>query len=552
LVVQKMTKQGFLLSLFVMILSRYNDDALIQTNSGMIQGELTPKVKMFRSIPYANPPINELRWELPEYIESWGNNTINALNDPPGCPQACYLPPLTCPQTINEDCLYLNIFTPLYANITSQFPVLLFIHGGNFLQGYGGGLLYNATDFVYNRDVIVVTINYRLGALGFLYSDEAGMSGNYGYYDQKMAIEWIHNNIEYFGGNKDEITLYGQSAGAISVALHISDKTDESVNQFKRGIMESEPFGTPLRSTKTWGDLPRVFIKNTGCNIDSNHDELWTCLRSLSMETILYAQNKTENDGLVEFDHFMQLFMPWTPTVGTDIISDQPIRLFQNGDTRDISFISGTVYNEGTEFIYLAYPNGVTKEQVPEILGFLMTPSDALKVIEAYPLPNNTSDYRDYLSLIATDGLFKCPTRNATASHVSQSSFKSLVYNYHFNHASSFNNQSWGPNYTCCWGNIVCHGEELTYIFNTDLTPINATNTANEASLAYYMDEYWYQFSIGNGPGNGGNNINWKPFTLSNQESMIFDINTLVIKNNVDINDSKCAFWDTLDFNWIR
>ena len=197
-------------------LSQMVDDnpILIQTKSGLIQGTMTDKVKMFRSIPYATPPINDLRWEEPQYIPSWGNNTVSATMDPPGCPQACELPPKTCPIIQSEDCLYLNIYAPL--NITSsspKLPVLVFIHGGNFKQGYSGGLLYNGTDFVNYTNSLVVTINYRLGVLGQLWSIEAGMAGNYGFLDQKLALKWIHNNIEYFGGDNSQITLFGQSAG---------------------------------------------------------------------------------------------------------------------------------------------------------------------------------------------------------------------------------------------------------------------------------------------------------------------------------------------------
>ena len=205
---------------------------MIQTKSGLIQGSITNEVRMFRSIPYAAPPIGNLRWAEPQYIPSWNNNTVDATMDPPGCPQSCDLPPKSCPIITSEDCLYLNIFTPL--NITQEsndkLPVLVFIHGGNFKQGYGGGLLYNGTNFANYTNTILVTINYRLGVLGQLWSIEAGMSGNYGLLDQKMALVWINQNIEYFGGDKERVTIFGQSAGISIYAICLLKYNSKYIN----------------------------------------------------------------------------------------------------------------------------------------------------------------------------------------------------------------------------------------------------------------------------------------------------------------------------------
>ena len=396
---------------------------------------------MFRSIPFASPPINELRWAEPQYIPSWGNNTVHATMDPPGCPQICQLPPKTCPTRTSEDCLYLNIYTPL--NITSsspKLPVLIFLHGGNFKQGYSGGLLYNGTDLVNYTNTILVSINYRLGVLGQLWSIEAGMSGNYGFLDQRIAMLWVYNNIEYFGGDNTQITLFGQSAGnpsshytfciflsskllkiiyytqmnhkgAVSVALHLTQTSEQDSKLFQYALMESEPLGTPMRDTTTWGLLPKLFFDKVGCSYDvfvtKDPQELWKCLRNRTVSQILSAQAECEEALKVELDHEMDLFMPWTPTVGTDLFTQQPIRSFQNGDIRDIPFMIGTVMNEGKLFIYEAFPNGIARDQVMEIFAVLIGPENAIKVREHYPFPSNTTDYRDYVSRVATGKYLK-------------------------------------------------------------------------------------------------------------------------------------------------
>ena len=214
------------------------DPSLISTPYGLIQGTIfANEVVMFRSIPYAEPPIDNHRWSQPIPKEPWGpNKTLYATQNPPGCPQVCDLPPNGCPMHQSEDCLFLNIFKPLPPNNTlnknepeteteseSQsdlLPVMIFFHGGNFYQGFSGGPLYNGTRMTLETDVIIVTVNYRLGALGFLWSI-TGPSGNYGMLDQMLSIQWVHDNIQYFGGDPNKVILYGQSAGNLCTFIHI-------------------------------------------------------------------------------------------------------------------------------------------------------------------------------------------------------------------------------------------------------------------------------------------------------------------------------------------
>eukprot|EP01084_Bolivina_argentea_P199433 341248_1 len=280
------------------------------------------------------------------------------------------------------------------------------------------------------------------------------------------------------------------------------------------------------------------------------------------MDQILDAQVQCEKDVTVELDHEMDLFMPWTPTVGTDLFPMQPIRSFQQGKIRDIPFMIGTVSNEGKSFIYGAYPKGIAKNQVMKIFAVILGPENAIKVREHYPEPHNTTDYRDYVSHIATDGLFKCATRNATAQHVrNQFQFKSPVYLYHFDHASSFNQMQWNVNWTYCWGDVVCHAEELSYVFHPDLTPINASYTSGEYALALSMQSYWTQFAKFGNPGNGGSlnpmsttdgSTTWVPFAQNAERSIQFQVDQVVMQSSVDVKDHKCDFWDTLNYDWIK
>jgi len=543
---------------------------LIQTKSGLIRGIKSPSgnTRIFRSIPYATPPTGALRWAAPEPVSDWGNHTINATMDPPGCPQLCDLPPHGCPSVLSEDCLFLNIFSPLQASSSSsKLPVMIFIHGGNFKQGYAGGPLYDGVNLVEFANVILVTINYRLGALGQLWSAEAGMSGNYGFLDQKVAMKWVWNNIEFFGGDNARITLFGQSAGAVSVALHMSQRSKEDSKLFQYAIMESEPMGIPLRDTTTWGVLPKYFFNKLNCSYDvvihKENLELWQCLRSKSMDQILSAQKETEQSLAIELPgHVMDLFLPWTPTVGTDLFPAQPIFMFQHGMLRDIPFIIGTVRDEARSFIYEGYPNGVSKTKAREILALIVGPDDAAHIFVHYPMPRKVDDYRDYLVGIATDGLFNCANRNATSSLLKSGthSRSSNVFYYHFDHASSFNNKLWGANYTCCYGKYVCHAEELTYVFNPDLSISNASYAEGELSLTHTLQAYWTQFATVGDPQDGGSlnptkNMPWSPFVQTptgSEKSIKFQVDDIVLQENQDLDHSKCIFWDSLEYDWIR
>eukprot|EP01084_Bolivina_argentea_P227407 384071_1 len=196
----------------------------VQTEYGSIRGFFNFESRVFRSIPYAAPPIGDLRWQNPQPPISW-NGIKDCTGEVVGCPQKCTRnPPLDsteCPLIQSEDCLYLNIWTSLTVTETSSLPVLLFIHGGSFWSGFGGGLLYNGSRMANETNVVIVTINYRLGALGSLYDTSLGLKGNYGYLDQVYAIEWTYRNIKNFGGNPDQLIIFGESAGGHSVALHL-------------------------------------------------------------------------------------------------------------------------------------------------------------------------------------------------------------------------------------------------------------------------------------------------------------------------------------------
>ena len=183
-------------------LSLAQEELLVKTTTGYVQGHYAPHdVREWNGIPYATPPVGDLRWEQSTPHASW-NDTYVADFMAPGCPQMCNLPPGNCPEYgTDENCLFLSVWAP---NKPSEdpngYPVMFWVHGGAFEQGLGDCALYNGTQYA-ELDVVTVAINYRLGVLGFMASEE--MEGNYGILDQRLALQWTHDNIRGFGGNPD-------------------------------------------------------------------------------------------------------------------------------------------------------------------------------------------------------------------------------------------------------------------------------------------------------------------------------------------------------------
>eukprot|EP00755_Sulcionema_specki_P027449 Sspe_Gene.87785::Locus_59591_Transcript_1_2_Confidence_0.667_Length_767::g.87785::m.87785 len=222
----------------------------VPTDSGDVMGYTVTREKLgshvFRGIPYAAPPVGKLRWAPPTAPTPW-KTPFNASEDGAGCPQECMLPPMACPPRQSEDCLTLNVFTPLGATKGAGYPVMVWLHGGNFFQGYGGGVLYDGSYIVNRSKVIIVSVTYRLGALGFYAA--GNLKGSYGYQDQQQAMRWVQTNIANFGGDPKQVTLWGQSAGAMSIALHMTDPVSDPL--FHAAIMQSEPFSLPFRSPES-------------------------------------------------------------------------------------------------------------------------------------------------------------------------------------------------------------------------------------------------------------------------------------------------------------
>ena len=218
------------------------------THSGQVQGRLIhvkdtkAGVHTFLGIPFAKPPVGPLRFAPPEAPEPW-SGVRDGTSQPAICPQnvtmnmeglkelKLTLPPVS----MSEDCLYLNIYTPAHAQEGSNLPVMVWIHGGALTVGMAS--MYDGSVLAATEDVVVVAIQYRLGVLGFFSTGDEHARGNWGFLDQVAALRWVQQNIAHFGGNPDRVTIFGESAGGISVSSHVVSPMSKGL--FHRAIMES-------------------------------------------------------------------------------------------------------------------------------------------------------------------------------------------------------------------------------------------------------------------------------------------------------------------------
>ncbi|CAN7941360.1 unnamed protein product, partial [Ixodes hexagonus] len=447
------------------------EPTLVRVESGLVAGTRVPvgdkELETFWGIPYAEPPVGRLRFRKPRPNLPW-NGTYNASSKPSPCWQLdLYYKDngaLNYSSASSEDCLYLNIWRPVSSCLKAnscdkKLPVIVFIHGGAFQWGDSSLFLYDPSNFVAMSDVVFVTFNYRLSIFGFLSLETSELPGNMGLWDQNLVLKWVQKNIANFGGDPNEVTLCGQSAGGISVGLHAISPHSQGL--FKRVILQSGTqlstiFGAAYRTAaKITGITAALGCYQYGKSMDEQLRDVVDCLMKLKPQFIF--------ETLKSQDRIKQLFMP---VDGDEFL---PGTLLSDKNWDHLAFneiLIGSFMNEGTLFInYLNYRSPGLLEAFTDdyriasivALGqvFDMSLAHQKQIVKAYfgdDRPHDLEEVGKILGNMFGDAIFYCPTQlfaDATAK------LGISTYRYLFDYRPSY---SFWPKWTG-----ASHGDELLF-----------------------------------------------------------------------------------------
>lgn len=441
------------------------DPAVVQTATGALHGVVAPDHRLFAGIPYAAPPVGPLRWQPPTPALPW-QGVRDATRFGPRCMQDPTADPEFGRQT-DEDCLTLNVWTPPTGG--DKRPVMVWIHGGAFINGSGG--IYDGRWLANRGNVVVVTLNYRLGALGFLAHPALGPPGdvgNYGLADQQAALRWVRDNVADFGGDPDKVTVAGESAGGMSVCDHLV--APDSAGLFRAAIIQSAPCQAQV-SLPVAEKSSLDYAAELGCGDPQSAAQ---CLRGLpanKLRTPVWYY-RVGDDSLSG------------PVTGTKSLPVDPITAIADGHAARVPVMIGTNRDEFTLFVALQYLRGREYDdaQYPQLLAQTFGPNAG--AVEAhYPLASYGNVALAY-SATVTDGVFACVAdRMADAIGRDES-----VYAYEFNDRGA---PAPDPLRGVPFPIGASHSLELRYLFDIGgAPPLDPV----QQKLSGQMIDYWAQF----------------------------------------------------------
>jgi len=475
---------------------------IVTTTYGAVRGTAGPGGDAFLGLPYAAPPTGNLRWRPPRPPAHW-RGVRDATSFAPSCPQNPSANPFLPPGLISEDCLYLNVYTPApRSSDEGGQPVLVWIHGGGLTQD--GSRNYDPTTLAADG-VVVVTINYRLGALGFLAhpalaTRPGGPAGNYGLMDQQAALRWVQANIRRFGGNPHNVTIAGESAGGLSVLAQMVSPGSRGL--FQKAIIQSGAFALnqqPLAAAETAGE---AFAAKAGCP-----DQTAECLRTLPVADLV-SSPFVGIPGVVDGQVL-------TEPIGTALAAGRfarvPVLDGTNHDEERIFVSFGRAISGGTNVAIPGDGTVTAGNYQTDIAAVLAVPAARAAAIAAQYPPADYPSAAVAFSTLVGDASFACPALqldSLTAKRVP-------TFAYEFNDDAAplrFTPPLAGPP-------VATHGSELQYLFELPNAPVPGTLNAGQQALAASMRTAWANFAASGNPATTA--VPWPAFGHADRASVL-------------------------------
>lgn len=498
----------------------------IQTPLGPIRGFTEAGSETYLGIPYARPPVGDLRWRSPQPVAPW-REPLDATGLSPSCPQ--FAPPFNMLMG-EEDCLYLNVWAPVQKP-AQPMPVMVWIHGGGFTAGKAAYTPADGQKLAVQTGTVVVAMNYRLGVFGFLADRELSsedpahpVSGNYGIEDQAAALRWVRDNIAAFGGDPANVTIFGQSAGGVSVCAQLASPA--SAGLFQRAIIQSGPCATPLSKLEDVSVLGQRLGEGLGCN--DKPDRL-ACMRGKPAAEV--AEVLPPDPSFA----FGEGYTVWWPVLDGRIIPEQFEAAFAGGRFNKVPVINGATLDEGSLIVWLSHNflfKPLQPEQYLDRLEYLVGDRHTAELVAAqYPL-GNYSDPFEALTEAFSDGFFNCQTRNISLALSRQVP----VWAYQFDYREA-------PFFIPGADLKAFHAAEIQYIFANPMSVTMSEFEGEQGELSRQMMGLWTQFARSGDPNRQGL-APWPRFEPGDR-TLLFDADTTVATH---VHRGDCNFWDRIEY----
>ncbi|XP_015115262.1 venom carboxylesterase-6 [Diachasma alloeum] len=536
---------------------------LVTIRNGTLEGTTMQtrkgrEIAAFKNIPYALPPIGNLRFEPPQPARAW-SGVRSASEDVPVCFQAKNeIFNVDGNYRMTEDCLYLNVYTVKkhhLKNLPKKYPVMVWIHGGGFYSGTSHSRLYSPK-FLLDHDIVLVTMNYRVEAFGFLSTVDSTAYGNQGLKDQVQSLRWVQENIAVFGGDPDNVTIFGESAGAVSVHHLIMSPLTRGL--FHRAISQSGTSLSPwaMYTQKTAKERAFKLAAELDCKSGDTR-EVVSCLRTKDAEAIInVSQRWLLAESLLQ-PHFKPVVEPYHQ--GAFLVED-PIETLRGGRAADIPWLNGINANEGSLAVAPLFglddSNAVpfVDQQFSAIIPYMLIFDEscsqeqqqivAAKLRQFYFGKQRINELTRF-NLIDMDSDAYFIYGHSVSVRESIKYFKSPIYYYYFQYKSSWSWSKLLGDPVRDYG--VCHADDLQYFFPIREVKAPSPYSEEDYAMIDVMTTMWYNFaSTGNPtPVNGGFPALWKPMHSGSIDQLVIESPTSM-RMAQNLHKGSFQFWDSL------